>query len=485
MGRSKGESPVIVQGTAVVQGTPVARPAPRNNGDVPYGGATQVSQNNSNDQQEGSKTGCKDPFFAILFYVNIIGVFATVFALSGSSGDGVIAAADYGGYVLAAFVFGLMGFLSSGVGLFMLLTCPEFMIKSGLIFSLVMLVIWTFVSFAAMSFLLGVMGIVFILLTLCYIRGVWPRIPFAATNMVTAATAIKSNLGVTIFAVFFTLLQLGWFMLWTIAFYETYTKQQCDANNVCTPNYGLLFLLFLSLFFTQQVLESCVHVLVAGVVGTWWIAPDESGFCSKGVCNSFIRTITTSFGSICFGSLLVAILQSLKALASSARQNNDAAFLACIAECILGCLQSCLEYFNKWAYIYVGVYGFGYIEAGKSVMQLFADRGWDAVIADDLVGAAIMLVCVIIGLIVGTIGVIYFATSPTFKDLQDNLLSGFLIGFLAGIAISSILLSTVASGVNTVIVMFADAPREFSVNHPELSAKMVAKWQEFFPGSVQ
>ena len=100
MGRSKGESPVIVQGTAVVQGTPVARPAPRNNGDVPYGGATQVSQNNSNDQQEGSKTGCKDPFFAILFYVNIIGVFATVFALSGSSGDGVIAAADYGGYVL-------------------------------------------------------------------------------------------------------------------------------------------------------------------------------------------------------------------------------------------------------------------------------------------------------------------------------------------------------------------------------------------------
>jgi len=100
MGRSKGESPVVVQGTAVVQGTPVARPAPRNNGDVPYGGATQVSQNNSNDQQEGSKTGCKDPFFAILFYVNIIGVFATVFALSGSSGDGVIAAADYGGYVL-------------------------------------------------------------------------------------------------------------------------------------------------------------------------------------------------------------------------------------------------------------------------------------------------------------------------------------------------------------------------------------------------
>ena len=34
----------------------------------------------------------------------------------------------------------------------------------------------------------------------------------------------------------------------------------------------------------------------------------------------------------------------------------------------------------------------------------------------------------------------------------------FFIGFVIGLAVCSILLSTVASGVNTVIVMFADAP---------------------------
>jgi hypothetical protein len=33
----------------------------------------------------------------------------------------------------------------------------------------------------------------------------------------------------------------------------------------------------------------------------------------------FTRTITTSFGSICFGSLLVALVQALRALANQAR----------------------------------------------------------------------------------------------------------------------------------------------------------------------
>jgi hypothetical protein len=41
-------------------------------------------------------------------------------------------------------------------------------------------------------------------------------------------------------------------------------------------------------------------------------------------------------------------------LANSAQSNGDANFLACIAECILACLASIVEYFNKWAFIYVG-----------------------------------------------------------------------------------------------------------------------------------
>lgn len=75
--------------------------------------------------------------------------------------------------------------------------------------------------------------------------------------MTTAVTAIKANLGVTVFAYLFTILAAGWSLLWSIAVSGTIGQTySCDAAGVCTSaNYGLVFLLFLSFFFTHQVLQ--------------------------------------------------------------------------------------------------------------------------------------------------------------------------------------------------------------------------------------
>ena len=130
-------------------------------------------------------------------------------------------------------------------------------------------------------------------------------------------------------------------------------------------------------------------------------------------------------------------------------------------------------------------YGFSYIESGKAVMQLFADRGWEAIIADDLVGNALLLTSIIVGGVVGAIGLALAATTTFFESAGDAAFGvAFFLGFIVGLAVCSILLSTIASGVNTVIVMFADAPREFEQNHPELSNKMRSTWQQFYPGTV-
>jgi len=100
---------------------------------------------------------------------------------------------------------------------------------------------------------------------------------------------------------------------------------------------------------THLYFQSSVHVTVAGTVGHWWTEPSEANsFCSTAVNNAFIRTVTTSFGSICFGSLIVAVLEALRQLANIARQQDDGnGILLCIAECILNCLASLMEYFNR------------------------------------------------------------------------------------------------------------------------------------------
>ena len=88
-----------------------------------------------------------------------------------------------------------------------------------------------------------------------------------------------------------------------------------EGNCAKDINGIILFLLMLSLYWTQQVIKNVVHVTVAGTVGTWWWAPLEAdSFCSEGVRSSHSRALTYSFGSICFGSLVVAIVQALKSM---------------------------------------------------------------------------------------------------------------------------------------------------------------------------
>ena len=55
------------------------------------------------------------------------------------------------------------------------------------------------------------------------------------------------------------------------------------------------------------------------------------------------------------------------------------------------------------------------------------------------------------------------------------------LSFLIGFLLCSIMLNVVASGVNAVIVLFAEAPGEFQMNHPELSSEMRMAYASAYP----
>lgn len=67
-----------------------------------------------------------------------------------------------------------------------------------------------------------------------------------------------------------------------------------------------------------------------------WFAPAEAAsFCSRALLDSMTRALTFSFGSICFGSFLVALVQALRALERHTRDSEDMQILSCIIQCIL------------------------------------------------------------------------------------------------------------------------------------------------------
>ena len=244
-------SPVVVQGTP-----------------VPFGSSPQPvqDQQNSGDNNDAeARTGCKDPVFAVLFYVNLIALIAVAAAYGPAALEGTsTSTASYDGYIIAVAITSVISFFVSGLGLLVMMKFPETIIKAALIFVIAMSLVWCILAFASGSVLGGVVGLVFFAIGICYARAAWPRIPFASVNLTTAITAIKANFGVATFAYLFAILAVAWSIVWVIAFAGVFDRTyQCDENNVCSePNYLSLFLLFVSFYFTHQVLEVRLQIFL-------------------------------------------------------------------------------------------------------------------------------------------------------------------------------------------------------------------------------
>ncbi|RLN51445.1 hypothetical protein BBJ28_00011648, partial [Nothophytophthora sp. Chile5] len=293
-------------------------------------------------------------------------------------------------------------------------------------------------GFAIGNFFVGIIGAIFALLNLCYARAVQHRIPFAVANLRVAEAAISKHWSTYIVSIGFTIVQVVWVVVWALALLGVANKiseENPSSSRTTTSStykqsagsYVAYFFLLLSFYWGLQVFKNIAHTTVAGTVATFWFSSESAGATGA----SLKRSTTTSFGSICFGSLIVAFLQALRAqLAESGRQDGSA--LACFAECILGCLQSIMEYFNRWAYVYVGIYGYKFTEAGKAVFQLFHQRGFDAIINDDLIGN--------------------------------------VLGFAA-----------LGVGTCLLLLLFCCDPSAFQQAHPDLYEPLVKEWHNLYP----
>ena len=516
-------------GIPIVQGTYVPRPGGGSNGKGKDGlssTATDIRNEpvvESYTQQASARTGCKDGIWAVLFYAHLIGLVAVTIKFApimvadmsneyingqgqgrkllssvgrflqdgngdGDSGDNANNNEEYQldldprAIFVILVVCGVAGFIISAIGLSFMITCAKPMIKVALFFNLFMSGIFAIIALLSGAVPLGIMACLGFLFTAYYTYVVWSRIPFAASNLVAAATAIKSNIGLAFLAFSNVALQFLWALIWATAFVSTtYVLGDCQPDGTCNNeiNGGITFLFFVSLYWTAQVVTNVVHVTVAGTVGTWWLHPVEAnGCCSRGVRSSYWRSITTSFGSICLGSLIVALIQATREIVRSLRDDGEGGLLFCIADCLLSCIESLVEYFNKWAYVYVGLYGHSFMEASINVVQLFKSRGWSAIIADTMVDTVLFMLSLCGGLATGIIGVIM---ASAMSQGVETLAGAFIAGFLMGSVLSSTLFGLVSSATNAVIVLFAEAPQEFNQNHPMLSAQMCQAWAQVYP----
>src|SRR5206468_3847559 len=107
-----------------------------------------------------------------------------------------------------------------------------------------------------------------------------------------------------------------WFLCATAIFYAATEGGNSSANSA---RFALYVALALSFYWTAFVIKYSVHVSVSGVAATWYFQTGLNVFTPPHpVLNSVKRALTTSFGSICLGSLILAAIRVTRILIDQA-----------------------------------------------------------------------------------------------------------------------------------------------------------------------
>jgi len=167
----------------------------------------------------------------------------------------------------------------------------------------------------------------------------------------------------------------AWFSVTLVAKYEPGSNPACRSGvSGCSTAkvVGLIAFVTFASYWISEVLENIIHVTISGVYGSWYFCSQESGGFPKGATRgAFRRSVTYSFGSISFGSLLVAIIQFLRQACSVVQKNEAAASnaMGAILFSVLGCFLSVLDwavqFINEYAFSYIALYGKAFLPAAK------------------------------------------------------------------------------------------------------------------------
>ncbi|KAK2589478.1 pH nine-sensitive protein 1 [Conoideocrella luteorostrata] len=139
----------------------------------------------------------------------------------------------------------------------------------------------------------------------------------------------------------------AWFSVTLTAIYVTYepsgSNPKCSRGGCSKAKViGLTAFATFCMYCFTETIKNVIHTTIAGVYGTWYFRVHN--FPKDATRGAAKRSLTTSFGTIAFSSLLIAIIQFLRQLCSVARSQagNE-------GDCLIGPVLSFSSMFVRFA----------------------------------------------------------------------------------------------------------------------------------------
>lgn len=429
----------------------------------------------------------RDLWAALLFYAHLVGV-AVILGLNYKNLrklEEIQSGGDKSEIFQAMGVVGgslLVGVVLLTIFLNLINKFPSSMIKGTFISSIVLLGMMGLGMFLVPG---GVfMGILYLILAglniLIYFS--WrKRIPFSATLLKCVVDVMQLYPNTWNLSIFAILSQAAFTALYLVTLTAIGLKysDKIDAGGSFHVQEGdvasMLYIVF-SMYWTMQVIQNVVHTTVCGVFATFYFLHGTGAVILKPVWSSFSRSMTYSFGSIAFGSLIVAIIQFVRFLVNSTRNQRDNLAAAC-ADCLLGMIEGLVRYFNHYAYVHVAIYGKPFVESGKDTWELIKSHGVDVIINDSLVGNCMSIGVLLIGL---TSGLISFIAGKIFFSNDALTITTTALSFVFVSMIAAVATRLLESGVSATLVCYAEDPTSLQRSKPELYREITSSYQQSF-----
>ncbi|CAO3564408.1 unnamed protein product [Mortierella alpina] len=433
-----------------------------------------------------------DLWALVLFLVQLAGFvvlsyFAIVQVKDSSSGRTSNAGLFTTGGLITLFISIAVGAIFSVAYFFLTQAFPRMVIKVTFAISIVLYFAVAAYYLYRRFFLVGIISMVFAVLYAMMWFWWKSRIPFATVMLQTVTSISKSYPATFVLALFGLFMQVVYSVYFMVVIAGTYDLYYDPVNNTTPPKLqALIVFCFFSFYWTSQVMANIVHTTVCGVFATYYfMAGSAQGMSKSPTVESFKRSCTTSIGSICFGSLIIAVIQTLRAIANMARGDSDGimAFLACLIDCLLACIEGLVEFVNKYAFAQVAIYGKGYIQAAKDTWTILKDRGVEQIINDNLIGNVWSMAAILSGALSGLATYLYLIIAkPDFNATGNFTIVLVIMGFVMGLQICFTIGTVIDSGVVTTFVCLAEDPAALARTKPELFERIRVTWPEVVQG---
>lgn len=361
---------------------------------------------------------------------------------------------------------------------------PKGFIKCSIIFNVIMGVGSAIAYLVLGYYSAGVVFLVFALISAWAYWSMRSRIPFSAEVMTTVIDVMKSYPSTLVVSTIGGLVIWAFSLLFSATIVSTYIKYDPKTNNPgCSVDggscsnaklIGVLFFVFFAGYYITEVIRNVMHVTISGVYGTWYyLSRSDQGEPRWPASGAFKRAMTYSFGSICFGSLIVTFVDLMKQGIEILRQNVASAGGACaqvgflLLDIFMGLISWLARFFNQYSYSFVALYGDSYITAAKATWRLIRQKGMDAMVNECLVGTALGFYALFNAYVCSLLAYLYVRlTAPAYNSTGSFYAPIVAFSFLIALQISNIVTQPLKSGTSTFFIALAKDPEVYQQSYP-------------------